>query len=359
MTGILPSAKTASSAHWRPTPLYGHFGGKTHVVWQMVNSPDFQSALAALYAHLQQRFPDRVVGAYLFGSQADTTAVDTSDIDFCVVVDAQGRDALLTEVRDEGLRFAKDKDISRLDLIVFDKRQLLADGQFRIKSCSRHVFGEDIRPAMPDLSLDAYLRAYSHAPIAYMVNVLRRAEWVSWPVGYPDPAGPYFGYDTNQFPPTMEPVANVKALVSTVCWIASVLVSFRSGQSVASTREAVIRYRAVIDDAWAPFVEEVHSFGKHTLGYLVPTAGENQARLRRICAEMPDLENHYLVHYRDYLLAEARSRDHGARLGAAQRFAEVRFADSDVLAALHDLASPGEDHPEVRNAAASTLQAIG
>jgi hypothetical protein len=325
----------------------------------MRNSPDLHSGLAALYAHLQQRFPQRIVGAYLFGSQADATAVDTSDIDFCLVVDSPDRNELLADVRDEGLSFAREKRIARLDLIVFDKHKLLADGQFRIKSCSQHAFGEDIRSAMPDLPFDAYLRAYSHAPIVYMVNVLRRAEWVSWPVGYPDPAGPYFGYDMNRFPPTLEPVANIKALVSTVCWIASVLVSFRSGQSVASTREAVIRYRAVIDDAWAPFVEEVHSFGKYTLGYLVPTSDEDQARLRRICAEMPDFENHYLDHYRDYLLAEARSRDHGARLGAAQRFAEVRFPDSDVRDALHDLASPAEEHPDVRQAATSTLQAIG
>jgi predicted nucleotidyltransferase len=315
--------------------------------------------LASVFDELQQRFPGCVIAGCLFGSQVEATAVEASDIDVCIIADVRDTSTTIEDIKLAVQAAGSEHRLPRLDVIVLERHQLLSQGHYRIKACSQWVFGDDIRGAMPELPFPVYLRTYVQAPVVYIVNVLRQADHVVTPVTVPDPAGRFLGYDVDRFPPTMEPIPNIHALVSTACWIASLLVSFATGQPIPSKHVAVTRYRTQVGDEWARFVDELYHFGKHTVGYLVPETTEHQQRLSRLCGQMVAFENHFLVRYREYLLAELQETERAARIVAAQRFKEVRYVDDDTRGVLQQAARRHTHDPELRDTILDALQVMG
>lgn len=180
----------------------------------------------------------------------------------------------------------------------------------------------------------------------YLVHVLRRRDYIIYPVAHPQPEGAFLGYDQPLLPPANRPVPNIKALVSTTCWIASVLVSWETVATVGPRTEAVRRYRDTIRDAWAPFVDTLYRRGKDEWQYLPPRSVADRRALRALCTEMVRFENHFLRHYRTYLLDELRTGTRDHRLTAASRLAEVIYPDDEVALALTNLAD--SDDAELR-----------
>jgi hypothetical protein len=312
-----------------------------------------QPDLASLIAHLERRFPMSISGFYLFGSQSDRTAVDASDVDLCIVVSSDIDPALIKQEYDD---FASGGRLNVFDVLVLSQQSLIANGHFRIKHCSQHIHGTDIRDSILDLPFDTYLRTYAHAPIAYLVGVLRESECVTFPVTYPDPIGEFLGYNKPAMPPGNQQVNNIKAMVSTASWIASILVSLQTGRTVASKAEAVTLFRTQVGDEWSRYVEELYRFGRQQLGYLVPGREDERQYLLQLCRDMVDLENHFLVQYREYLLREI-GRDHGTgRRTAIERLTEVIYGDEVVMGKLAMIADEGDE--ELRNLALVALQAI-
>jgi predicted nucleotidyltransferase len=239
------------------------------------------AALARLIEVLETAFPGSITGCFLFGSRA--TAVPESDLDLVLVTAPDTRPGTRAELKETCVRHGRELGLPAIDLIVVDHETLLAKGHFRVKSCSVHLWGDDIRPAMPDLPFDAYLRTYKRAPVAYMTGVLRRTDRLFPPVSHPDTGDEFYGYSQPTLPPGNTPIPNVLALVATACWIASVLVSMRTGRTVASKAEAVSLYREHASEAWASYVAELYEFGNRALGYMVPTDPGDRQRLRQLC----------------------------------------------------------------------------
>ena len=190
---------------------------------------------------LEVFFLERMKGYYLFGSYADGSSRATSDLDLCLVP----KTPLTVE---EYEKFQQIKwacsQISpiMIDMIVLDETYLLQKGHFRIKSASRLLWGEDLRARMPEQSFDQYLHAYTQAPLTYMVQVLRSAESLTFPLSYPDATGEFYGYDQPFLPPKGEAQPNIKGLVSSVCWAASILVAWQAEKTVISKSESVKQY---------------------------------------------------------------------------------------------------------------------
>jgi predicted nucleotidyltransferase len=232
-----------------------------------------------------------VRAVYVFGSAAEGTALASSDIDVFVVVrgDQYADAARLREIaaRVEG---------PPLDLVVVTEAELHRDGHFRIERASRLVAGDDIRPELPPTTLDAFVRHYSSAPLAYM-TLLRSDRPVVAPLDYPNPSGPFYGYDSQTLPPAGIPAHNIKGLVALVCWIATLRLARQRGLMVASKSESATAYAAEIGDEWTPLVEDTYRLGHDRWHYLVPDDPAERATLRDICERTLAFEDDYLATY--------------------------------------------------------------
>ncbi len=298
-------------------------------------------------------FPTRVRGYYLFGSHMDGSAVGISDLDIFVVF----KDDFIGEQEAERARrlwhACSQLSAVQCDLLPFSERYLFTEGHFRLKSASILIYGEDVRERMPLLSLDTYLRVYAHAPAACMSQVLRRTDTLAYPLPYPDPFGPFYGYDYHDARMGENGGQSIKGWVNAVCWIATIIVAFRSGRMIGTKAESVRAYRECVGDHWAAFVEAVYANGKTAWGYRVPDDPVSRALLRDLCQKTLAFENHSLALYRAYLLQQLRQADETCVRFAVERLDTVRYLDAGVTDALREIVASGP--AGLRNATRQTL----
>jgi predicted nucleotidyltransferase len=317
------------------------------------------AVLREVIGNLEAALPARVRSYYLFGSHADESRVATSDIDLCLV----SRGAFTAAETDQWRRIVRagaPPGGPGLDVIALVDEDLLRDGHFRIEANSRLLYGDDLRGRIPRQSFDRYLGRYVHAPWDYIVQVLhastfRAAGSLVYPLDYPDPNGEFYGYDRSQLAHRDELAQNIQALVNTACWIATMIVAFEAGRTVATKAASIRLYREVIADEWTPWLEALYEHGNRRLGYLVPAAPADRRLLRDLCAPMPAFENRYLRFYRDILLARCREGGAGAA-EAAGRLGEIVYPDDETAATLRALAVGGDG--DVRPVAAASLRRV-
>jgi predicted nucleotidyltransferase len=231
---------------------------------------------------------------YVFGSVAEGTALPTSDIDLFIVLgggpDERQRAAAATVLREIASRF----DGPPIDLVVASEADLLRDGHFRLERASQLIVGEDLRPALPPMTVDRFIAHYREAPLAYM-TIFRPGLSLDPPLDYPDPAGTYYGYDRTTLPPAGIPAHNIKAFVALGCWIATVRLARERGIMAASKAESVAAYASAIADDWAPFVTDLYRLGHDRWSYLVPDEPAEREALRDLCRRMLAFENDFVT----------------------------------------------------------------
>jgi predicted nucleotidyltransferase len=312
------------------------------------------TVVARLARELGDAFPGEIHSLYLFGSFVDGSAVSSSDIDLIVVSNAELTDDERARVQSLS-PLLSDIAECHVDLLPIAADQLLRSGHWRLEANSLLVAGEDLRPHLPRETLAAYLRRYSHAPYAYMANVLRDTNRLVFPVAPPISDTEYSGYART--PERMEPGESIKAFVATVCWIATLLVGFQAGQKVASRHESSNLYHEAVGGQWASFVDDVYRLGKLAWAYRVPESADDRRRLRRLTDAMPGFENHYLAVYRSFLLDQLKDANPDAQLEAIDRLREwVVFPDDDVRETLRQLAVSTDER--LRDSATKTLDAM-
>ncbi|HET7036053.1 MAG TPA: nucleotidyltransferase domain-containing protein [Thermomicrobiaceae bacterium] len=290
--------------------------------------PALDALVAKLLRRLAELAPGRVHSLYLFGSHVDGSAAASSDLDLFVVAHGELAPAEAKLIRDLGARLSAGRNT--VDLLPVGSAQLLRDGHWRLEANSRLAAGDDLRPRLPREPLDSYLRRYTHAPYAYMSQVLRGVERLDYPLNYPDPAGEFYGYDHDPQPPLDPAARDIRALVATVCWIASLSAGLHAGHKVPSKSRAAAAYAEHVGDAWTDFVTAVYRRGKERWGYLVPSDPAARAELRALCRDMLAFENRYLLRYRDYLLVQLQAGPAARRLAAERLRDWVHYPDVSV-----------------------------
>ncbi|MGH3679976.1 MAG: nucleotidyltransferase domain-containing protein [Natronosporangium sp.] len=309
-----------------------------------------------------QAFPDRIRGCYLRGSYATGTRAAGSDLDLFVVFADRFPDDRV-EVRRAWAVARSCALISPilLEIIVVSEQQLHRPDNhalaLNLKHATRLLHGQDIRPDLPELQPEAYLRAVIDTPSAnYAFPVQRRDSPVlTYPLRHLDPEGPFFGFDQWQVPgPDGTDVPSSKLLVGTVGWTATAIVVLQTGRYVRDKRACVDLYREHIADQWTDLVAGVHELCRDRWHYLIPAAEPDRRRLRALCDRALEFQNHFLRRYREFLLAELRPVAASDRqLWAARRLGTLQFPDQQVVGALQQLRT-AEDQ-EVRAAAAAAL----
>jgi Nucleotidyltransferase domain len=307
-----------------------------------------------------QAFPDRVRGFYLRGSHASGTSTAGSDIDMFVVFKEAFVDPGEAERAREVCGACALLSPILLEIIVISERQLWRDDNLvvalQLKLASRLVHGEDIRPDLPELRVDSYVREVAHAPYhSYRYPAARRRQpALTYPLRHIDPAGPFFGYDQWLQPgPDGTEVPSTKLLVGSVGWTATATVALATGAYVRDKAACVELYRERVRDEWTELVVSVHELCRNRWQYGIPSAEADRLTLRALCEQALAFQNHYLARYRRYLLTELRSGAPDRQLLATRRLGEIVFPDREVVAALRGLDLANQ--PGLRRAVRATL----
>lgn len=336
--------------------------GSQPVLRESTGDPAADQIVQGVTGVFGQAFPDRIRGCYLRGSYATGTRATGSDLDLFVV--------FADRFPDDRVEARRAWAVARscalispilLEIIVVSEQQLrLPDNHAlaqNLKHASRLLHGQDIRRDLPELQPDAYLRSTVDAPYtSYAYPVQRRDRPVlTYPLRHLDPEGPFLGYDQWLVPgPDGTDVPSTKLLVGTVGWTATALIVLQTGRYVPDKRASVDLYREHVADQWTDLVAGVYELCRDRWHYLVPTADPDRRRLRALCDRALAFQNHYLLRFREFLLAELRSSGAPDRqLWAARRLGKLQFPDQEVVGALQQLRTAGAE--AVRAAAEAAL----
>lgn len=118
--------------------------------------------------------------------------------------------------------------------------------------------------------------------------------------------------------------------------------ALRTGQCAASKGEAVLLYRAHVDEPWADFVSEVYSTCKEAWGYRVPEDAAGRHHLRDLCRRAPAFEMQSLTSCREYMIACLRGDKPDQKLWAMQALRRLTGPDTDVPVGLTDMSAMDE-----------------
>jgi nucleotidyltransferase-like protein len=308
-----------------------------------------------------QLFPDRIRGCYLRGSRASGTSTAGSDIDMFVVFKDGFVERAEARRAGEAAGYCALLCSTPLEIIPLSEQQLRLEDNLvvalQLKLASRLVYGEDIRRDLPDMDTDAYVRAVAHTPYhSYRHPTQRRSDPnLVYPLRHIDPTGPFYGYDQWPQPgPDGADVPSTKLLVASVGWTATAIIAMRTGRYVRDKSACVALYKEHIADEWTELVVTVHELCRNRWHYRIPPAESDRSTLRALCEQALTFQNHYLGHYRRYLLAELRSGAPDRQLLAIRRLGQIVFPDPEVVKALRRT-----DHPHLRPAAMVTLENYG
>lgn len=141
--------------------------------------------------------------------------------------------------------------------------------------------------------------------------------------------------------------------MATVGWTATALIALATGRYVRDKSACVDLYREHVGDQWTELVVGVHELCRNQWHYRIPAAEEDRHRLRELCEQALAFQNHFLSRYRTYLLDELHSAAPHRQTLAAQRLAQIRYPDSEVIEALRQLHDA--DDADLRQAVETTF----
>ena len=103
---------------------------------------------------------------------------------------------------------------------------------------------------MPDLN--SYLRNYTKAPVMYMAAFDGKQQGWPTPLGYPNPNGPFYGYDES------ERRTSTQMVVLTVGYAATCLIAMHTGQMANKKSDWIASYKANAGDNWTLRIKNIY-----------------------------------------------------------------------------------------------------
>jgi len=278
-------------------------------------------------------FPGRIASYYVVGSYAYRDAVALSDIDLRVIFEGEflGDHEVekFLQVRQE---CRLDSPV-QIDLPPLSEARLYSDENWLhealgIKTSGVLLYGRDLRDRLPMPDLDSYLRNYTEAPVMFMGSLRRQTTGLAYPLGYPNPHGPFYGYDES------ERQTSTQMMVLMAGYATTCLIAMHTGEMVNKKSDWIASYKTHVGDAWTLLLENIYGKCRLEWGYRIPESEPDRRMLRELCRKTLAFENYYLLRYREYLLTELRSGDADRGSLAIARFKDVSYPDNEVATVL-------------------------
>lgn len=308
--------------------------------------------MQGLIALFELSFPERIRSYYLGGSSSDGTAVthsssvNSSDLDLYVIFRGVMEEAelktfqqlvaasrLISGIQVDASAYAEDDLLGRsgsgVEQVNF-MRGLL-------KIAAQHVYGEDIRKVLPDVSLQRYTLDIIESGV-YHIGIPRQLKKLSFPLvtplvfplSYPDPVGEFYGYDAVPVRPDVP--SGTRVFVAGAVWIATLLLALETGRYAGRKSQSIQLCKELLPDDWrAQLAVTINDVCKLAWGYALPERAEDRQHLHELSRQMLALENEYLSLCRDFLLSRIQVGDPGERPQIARILQSITYPDEKLL----------------------------
>ncbi|HEX5439821.1 MAG TPA: hypothetical protein VFW76_02980 [Ktedonobacterales bacterium] len=297
-------------------------------------SARMDAVVRRLIAEMHTVLPGQLRAVYVLGSYADASAVSTSDLDLELIIADHLLDDERARIQAFLAGFASSTE-GELDIGFPDEDSLRAGVSPILKLGGRLLWGVDLRQTLDLMPLAAWTRDRMHTSYWRLFGLFSRPLPLAMPLDYPDPADEFYGYARRLTRlPDGRDVAGTRDLMRSVGWMATALVAYQASQYVATKRDCASMYRTQIGDEWSDLLDDMAEWVRGGWQYRIPADPEERARLRAICARTLGFENHFLMVYRDYALAELRGEDPAGRQMARETLQRVPLADAVVMEAV-------------------------
>lgn len=310
--------------------------------------------LHEVMVRLEAVFPQRIRACYIEGSYAVGIALTTSDLDLTLVF----RERFKSQAEHEQAQhlcseYAAQVGIE-LDAEIVDEASLHAGVSPQFKLGSKLFYGVDIRDRCPLISMERWTRERMHAAYWLIIHVFNRPAIAHPPLTAPDPSDRFLGY-TNRTVRLLDGsnAPSTRNLIRTSGWAATALIAWQAKRYVTSKRDCHRLYRACIHDEWAGVLEDLYSWCRSAWQYLIPQSAEDQQRLQTICQRALAFENHFLAHYKAFLLTQLQDPDEEAPLAALHVMSQIPFNDAEIIDTMQALAR--DKRPAIQKLAQETL----
>ena len=299
-------------------------------------------------------FLGRIRGYYLQGSYGSSNAIPNSDLDLYVIFKDNFHDPV------EPMKaMSLGKSCAQISSVLLEIK-LGAEAQLSLsenagialnfKHSTQFLYGKDIRNQIPTPSSEDWMRWAMHAPITSLL-VTRSAEFLIFPLDYPDSQAEFYGYERQTLPCTdgIERPSS-KWLISTVSWIATALVAMQTGQYVGSKGEVVGLYKTYINDEWTNLVEQVYELCRNRWHYLIPENAAERQTLRSMCRDTLRFSNYFLSRYHSFLLRELYEEQPKNQILALKMLARIVYPEyREIVDAIKRLQQ--SNHAELKRTA--------
>ncbi len=301
--------------------------------------PQVDSVVQEVIQVYEKSFPGQIAACYVEGSYADQTFLPTSDIDLVIVFRSRFANADVRQAAEQ-VWTSHHAGMQEVDITVVDEDSLREGVSPNLKLGGRLIYGQDVCSLYPLLPIAAWARERMHAAYWLLVNVYHRQIPLQLPLSFPSPSDEFYGYAnrTVRLADGQE-VACTRNLVRTTGWATTALLALQVGQYVARKRDCVRLYHDHIGDEWTLLLEEIVTFCRDEWQYLIPTRLQARTHLRSICERTLHFEQHFLRHYKPYLLEQLRSTEQEHVRFTARLQQQLPLADPEVIAALQSLGS--------------------
>jgi hypothetical protein len=316
--------------------------------------PNIDRILKGVIGIFEQVFSERIRGYYLRGSHRTGNDVPNSDLDLYVIFKENFRDEI--EIQ-QAVQLCESCALIAPMLLeiapggeIHLGRAELAGLTLNFKLSTQFLYGEDIRDQIILPASEVWLRWVMHNQLFSFIAERPNLDVLVFPLGYPDPQAEFYGYDRRTLPSVDGGEQySTKGLITTVCWLATALVAFRTGNYVGSKREAVESYKAHIGGEWSDFVEKVYDYRSHW-HYLLPVEKSDRQTLGLTCQRALEFSNHFLEIYQGFLLDELNCEQPDAQLPAINSFIRIVYPGNQALADVLEKLRQSKDQ-KIRDAA--------
>lgn len=330
--------------------------------------------LRGLVSLFEMSFPGRIRSYYLSGSYSGGTAVghdrspNSSDVDLLVIFRGKIEEAEET-VFHRLLSAAQLISPVPLDANAYSEDDLLQQPRkgalqttfniTRIKIASLFIYGEDIRPVLPEVLFSRYVLDVIESGVFHL-GIPRQSRNLTYPLGepltyplaYPNANGEFYGYDL--VPARPGTPSGIRVLVDITAWIATLILALETGRYAGQKSQSIQLCKTYLpDDKRAQLATSIYDL-KGTWGYTIPDIAEERERLRSLCRNTLALENDYLKLCRDYMLTQLQHSRTEEKLQAARILQSVVYPNDEIVAALKALAYDIDE--EVQAGAAKALE---
>ena len=305
---------------------------------QSTGHQNVDEILQGIIGTYEKTFPKRIRAYYLIGSHATGNAVSTSDLDVVIVFKNKlipSEEALAHHVVNSCQLISS----IELDLMFYSEEQILRRRMYgRGFALTRRLeFGEEFDEAIPLPSIEKYLWFMMNSAYEALVWIRCNPQALAYPVDYPNPKSPFFGYAKPVRMFNGEIRNGAKQLVHNVCVACSAIIGFLVAEQVTGSSESVKVYKKRIGGRWTGFLDSIHEVCRIRWNYIIPEDEIGQRQFRDYCQQALGFERHFLKVYRNYLLEILHCEDMSHKLDAVRRFGEVIYPDGKAVEALQAL----------------------